>query len=49
MQRNSWRIFLGQKTSSGPRKHLGWLEGSSTHQDALGGAHWWVVPTSGAP
>ena len=23
MQRNSWRIFLGQKKADGPRKHLG--------------------------
>ena len=42
-------IFLDQKTSSGPKKHLGGCsEGSTTHQGALGGpgAPRWVVPTS---
>ena len=50
--RNFLWIFLDQKTSSGPEKHLGGCsEGITTHQGAPGGpgAPWWVVPTSGAP
>ena len=52
MQRNSWRIVLGQKKANGPRKHLrGCSRGaapSRVRQEAQarpGG----VVPTSSAP
>ena len=54
MQRNFLRIFLGQKTSSGPGKQLGGggcPEGSGTNKGAPGGpcGPRWVVPIAGAP
>ena len=41
-----WRIFLDQKTPSGPKKYqMGWPEEDTTRQGAPGpsGAPWWVV------
>ena len=52
MPRNFMMIFYGPK---GSRWALvapgGCPEGGTTNQGVLGGpdAHWWVVPTSGAP
>ena len=44
-------IFLDQKTSSGPEKHLGVLRGEHNPPGRAWGARHarWVVPTSGAP
>ena len=45
-QQKNWTFFLGQKTPSGPEKHLGVPRGGHNPPGRAPGAPRWVVPTS---